>query len=506
MKRSEGGTWSADDPVLTVDKVSSGVAGLDEVLGGGFPAYRLHLIEGGPGVGKTTLALQFLMDGVRRGEQVLYVTLSETLDELDAVARSHGWTLDGIQLHELAPTEESLGPQAQYTIVHPAEVELGERTWSVLEEVERTRPSRVVVDSLAELELLARDPLRYRRQILGLKRFFAGRRCTVLFLDNVHRSSSGVESIAHGVVQLEQLAPEYGSERRRLRVMKLRGARYRGGYHDLIIRTGGITVFPRLVAAEHRETPEYEPVSSGLPELDNLLGGGLDRGTSALLVGPAGVGKSILASHYAGAAAARGEHAAIYIFDEGLGTFLRRSDGLGLNLREHVRAGRVVLRQLDPAELSLGQFNQRVRDAVERDGARIVVVDSLNGYLNAMAEERAVMVQLHELLSYLDQRGVLTLVTMAQHGLVGDRMSAPLDVSYLADTVVLLRYFEAAGQLRRAISVVKKRSGAHERTIRELRLTPPVLVGEPLREFSGVLTPAPLYVGPSGELLERAGR
>jgi circadian clock protein KaiC len=493
----------AREPGLTPEKVGSGVAGLDEVLGGGFPAYRLHLIEGGPGVGKTTLALQFLMDGARRGERVLYVTLSETVDELEAVARSHGWTLDGIQLHELAPTEESLDPDAQYTIVHPAEVELGERTWSVLEEVGRTRPTRVVIDSLAELELLARDPLRYRRQILGLKHFFAGRRCTVLLLDNVDRSTSGVESIAHGVVQLEQLAPEYGSERRRLRVMKLRGARYRGGYHDFLIQTGGITVFPRPTAAEHREASSAGAVSSGIPELDRLLGGGLDRGTSALLVGPAGVGKSILASSYADAAASRGEHAAIYIFDESVGTFLRRSDGLGLGLRGSIAAGRVALRQLEPAELSLGEFNHLVREAVDHKGARVVVVDSLNGYLNAMAGERAVLVQLHELLSYLSQRGVLTLLTMAQHGLIGDRISAPVDVSYLADTVVLLRYFEAAGELRRAISVVKKRSGAHEPTIRELRLTPPVVVGGPLREFSGVLTSAPAYLGVSNELLDR---
>lgn len=491
---------------LTLEKVSTGVAGLDDILGGGLPAYRLHLVEGGPGVGKTTLALQFLMDGARRGERVLYVTLSETRDELEAVARSHGWRLEGIQVHELAPTSESLDPHAQYTIVHPAEVELGERTWEVLDQVERTKPSRVVIDSLAELELLARDPLRYRRQILGLKHFFAGRGCTVLLLDTTERSVSGVESIAHGVVQLEQLAPEYGNERRRLRVKKMRSTPFRGGYHDYLIVTGGITVFPRLVALEHRGGAQVDRAPSGVPELDRLLGGGMERGTSALLVGPAGVGKSILASHWADAAAARGEVAAIYAFDEGMETYLYRSDGLGLGLRAHAAAKRVLLRQLDPAEISLGQFNNVLREAVERDGARVIVVDSLNGYLNAMSEERAVLIQLHELLSYLNQRGVLTLITMAQHGLMGSSMYAPIDVSYLADTVLLLRYFEAAGELRRAISVVKKRSGAHESTIRELRLSRPIVVGPPLREFSGVLTDAPAYVGPSRELLERADR
>ncbi|MBV8715359.1 MAG: AAA family ATPase [Chloroflexi bacterium] len=487
----------------TPEKVSTGVVGLDAVLGGGLPAQRLHLIEGAPGTGKTTLAIQFLMEGVRQGEAVLYVALSETVDELNAVARSHGWALEGIHFHQLAPSEESLSPESQYTILQPAEIELGERTWSVLEEFDRIKPTRLVIDSLAELALLAHDPLRYRRQILGLKQFFAGRNCTVLLLDNVDRSTSGVESIAHGVVQLEQLAPIYGSERRRLRVTKLRGARYRGGYHDFVIETGGVHVFPRLIAAEHHIAFTAEEVSSGVPEFDGLLGGGLQRGTSALFVGPAGVGKSVLASRYAAAAAERGECTAIYIFDEGTETFLRRSEGLQIRLREHVEAKQVQLRQLDPAELSPGEFDHLVREAVEGTGARVVVLDSLNGYLNAMVEERAVLMQLHELLSYLRQAGILTLLTVAQHGLIGDRMQAPLDVSYLADSVVLLRYFEAAGQLRRAISVVKKRSGAHEPTIRELQLGPSIHVGEPLREFSGVLTAAPVYLGNTTELLQR---
>lgn len=501
LGRTSGGVAAISPP----EKVSTGITGLDAVLGGGLPEHRLYLLEGAPGTGKTTLAMQFLMEGVRKGETVLYVTLSETLDELDAIARSHGWTLHGIRFQELAPSEASLSPESHYTILQPAEIELGERTWSVLEEAERLKPSRLVIDSLSELALLAREQLRFRRQILGLKQFFAGRKCTVLLLDSTDRSSGGVESIAHGVMQLDQFALEYGSERRRLRVMKLRGARYRGGYHDFVIETGGLRVFPRLVAAEHHASFPEEEVSSCSAELDGLLGGGLQRGTSTLLVGPTGVGKSVLASGYAAAAAGRGDHAAMYIFDESSATLLRRSDGLQLGVREQVAAGRIQLRQLDPAELSPGEFDHLVREAVEGAGARVVVLDSLNGYLNAMGEERAVLVQLHELLTYLGQQGVLTLLTIAQHGLIGDRIQAPIDVSYLADSVILLRYFEAAGQLRRAISVVKKRSGTHEPTIRELRLGPGIQVGEPLREFSGVLTPAPVYVGASTALLERRG-
>jgi circadian clock protein KaiC len=487
------------------ERVSSGVVGLDEVLGGGFPANRLHLIEGAPGTGKTTLALQFLLAGARQGESVLYVTLSETIEELRAVARSHGWDLAGLALREFTPTEESLTPEEQYTILHPTEVELGETIWAVLEELDRTKPTRVVLDSLAELYLLARDNLRYRRQILGLKRFFAGRRCTVLLLDGTDETAGGLQSVAHSVVQLEQLAPEYGGARRRLRVPKLRGSRYRGGYHDLVIRTGGLTVFPRLVAGEHREPFPPGLVSSAVPELDSLLGGGLDRGTSTLLIGPAGVGKSVMATQYAVAAAERGERGTIYVFDESIQTFVTRSAGLGLGLRQQLASGRISLHQLDRAQLSPGQLDHLVRQAVESDGVRVVVIDSLNGYLNAMSEERFVLVQLHELLTYLGQQGGVTLMTLAQHGMVGDRPHSPLDVSYLADTVVLLRYFEAVGQLRQAISVVKKRSGAHERSIRELKLGPGVRVGEPLREFQGVLAGSPSYLGSERSLLDHNG-
>lgn len=490
---------------VALPRVSSGVEGLDEVLGGGFPANRVHLIKGAPGTGKTTMALQFLIEGARRGEPVLYITLSETIDELQAVARSHGWSLDGIVLRELVPTEETLKPDEQYTILHPSEVELGETTWAVLQEVERTQPTRVVFDSLAEIQILARDRLRYRRQILGLKQFFTGRNCTVLLLDGTNEGDAGLESVAHSVLRLQQTIPEYGRERRRLRVEKLRGSIYRGGYHDFVIETGGLHVFPRLIAADHAGPSPSDPVLSGLPELDSLLGGGLDRGTSALLIGPAGVGKSSLVAQYAVSAAQRGENVAMYVFDEGVSTALHRAAGLGMNLSGGVENGRILLQQLDPAQLSPGEFDNRVRQAVELHRARVVVIDSLNGYLNAMAEEHSVLIQLHELLSYLNQRGVLTLLTLAQHGLVGEVAQSPIDVSYLADTVILLRYFEAGGQLRQAMSVVKKRSGNHERSIRELRLGPGVRVGPPLVDFQGVLSGAPLYLGSVKRLLAIGG-
>lgn len=492
-------------PGETQTKLSSGVPGLVDVLAGGFPANRIHLIQGAPGSGKTTLALQFLREGAQRGETVLYFTLSETIEELRAVAFSHGWSLDGVTLRELAPGEETLKPEGQYTILHPSEVEWGETTWSVLSEVDSLHPTRVVFDSLAEIQLLARDPLRYRRQILALKRYFSGRHCTVLLLGGTDEQGGGLESVAHGVVELQLVAAEYGDDRRQMRVAKMRGSRYRGGYHDFVIETGGLRVFPRLVAAEHPRSTLMDAVSSDVEELDILLGGGLDRGTSALLIGSAGTGKSVLASQYALAAAERGDPAAIYILDEGVQTYLTRSAGLGIDLPPHLEHGSVSLQSLDPGRISPGKFDYLVRKAVEERGVRLVVIDSLNGYLNAMAEEHTVLVQLHELLSYLSQRGVLTLLTIAQHGLVGDNTRSPIDVSYLADTVILLRYFEAGGQLRRAISVVKKRSEAHERAIRELRLGPGIRVGPPLEEFQGVLAGSPVYLGTLRSLFPNGG-
>jgi circadian clock protein KaiC len=485
-----------NDPPSRPSPVSTGIEGLDDILRGGFPENRLYLVEGEPGTGKTTLALQFLLEGARLGESGLYVTLSESSDELRAVAQSHGWSLDGVALHELAPTSESPRPDDEYTILHPSEVELAETTSAVLHEVERTNPARVVFDSLSEIRLLAREPLRYRRQILALKQFFVGRRCTVLLLDD-RTSDSGdlqLHSISHGVVRLEQLATEFGPERRRLRVTKLRGLDFRGGYHDFRIVTGGMRVFPRMVATEHRRPRDGGVVGSGVPELDALLGGGLIRGTSALLMGPAGAGKSIVATQYATSAAARGHHAMVYLFDEQDTTSLVRADALGLPLRSHVEGGRITLQQVDPAQLSPGEFIQGVRRGVERLDARVVVIDSLNGLLASMPEERSLIVQLHDLLSYLNHRGVVSLILMAQHGLIGN-MSTPVDVTYLADTVILFRYFEVTGEVRRAISVMKNRTGRNESTIRELRFGPGVHVGPPLTQFQGVLSGIPTIVG-----------
>jgi circadian clock protein KaiC len=475
-------------------RVETAIVGLDTILGGGLPAERLYLVEGDPGTGKTTLALQFLLAGARRGEAALYVTLSETHDELNAVAESHGWSLDGIAIHELS-SDASLRSDTQYTVFHPSEVELGDTMNTVLQTLERVRPRRVVFDSLSEMRLLARDPLRYRRQILALKQFFVGHDCTVMLLDDRTAGAGDLQlqSIAHGVVRLETLLPEFGGARRRLRVMKLRGVAYTDGYHDYAIRTGGLEVFPRLVAAEHRVPYASETVSSGVPTLDALVGGGLSRGTSTLIMGPAGSGKSLLASHFVHQAASRGDHAAVFIFDEGTDTYFAGTKGLGLDMERLVHAGRLSLQQVDPAEMSPGEFVARVRESVERDNARVVMIDSLNGYLNAMPEERLLTLHLHELFSYLRQRGVLTISVMSQHGMLG-HMHSPIDVSYLADAVLLLRFFEAEGAIRKAVSMVKRRAGAHESSIRELRISSAgISVGEPLANFRGIMTGVPRF-------------
>lgn len=506
MNKKEIAADARKKPQANSERLATGSEGFDRVLEGGFPANRLYLVEGDPGTGKTTLALRFLLEGAARGEPVLYVTLSETKEELEASAASHGWSLDALNIYELVPSEESLKTESQYTIFHPSEVELGETTNAVLKEVERIQPTRVVFDSLSEMRLLASDPLRYRRQILALKQYFAGRRCTVLLLDDRTATVGDlqVQSIAHGVVELEHLALEYGAERRRLRVVKLRGSKYRGGYHDFRIETGGIEVYPRLIAAEHGKAFTREAVTSGVPELDALLGGGLDRGTSTLMLGPAGSGKSSIAAQFVAAAAARGEHAASFLFDEGLHNYLTRATGLGNEMREQLESGHLTVQQIDPAELSPGEFANYVRRAVDRDGARVVVIDSLNGYLQAMPDERFLTVQMHELLTYLNQQGVVTILVMAQHGFMGSNMETPVDVSYLADTVLMLRFFEAAGAVRRAVSVVKKRTGFHENTIREMRMSADdgISVGKPLADFHGVLTGVPTYRREIAQLLE----
>ncbi len=481
---------------------STGIRGLDDVLRGGFTPKRLYLLEGVPGSGKTTVALQFLQEGARLGEPVLYITLSETLEELRGVAESHGWSLDGVTVRELMPNESTLEPDDQYTMFHPSEVELGETTKTILSDVEKLKPTRLVFDSLSELRLLAGNPLRYRRQILAMKQFFAGRNCTVLLLDDLTSASNDlqVQSIAHGVIKLEQLFPEYGAERRRMIVVKYRGVSFRGGYHDYTIRRGGVEVFPRLVANEHRQLPSFEKISSGVAQIDQLLGGGIERGTSTLIVGAAGTGKSTLAAQFVHAATKKSQKCAIFIFDESKFTLITRAKGLGIDLQPAIDDGRIIIQQVDPAELSPGEFANTIRQVVEEQQVSIVVIDSLNGYLNAMPEERYLVIQLHEMLSYLGQAGVATILIGAHQGIIGSAMITPIDASYLADAVILMRYFEMRGEVRQAISVIKKRGSAHERSIREFRMENGGLyVSEPLRELRGILTGVPLFDHANGE-------
>jgi circadian clock protein KaiC len=474
---------------MDFDRAATGVAGLDEILGGGFPRNRMYLVEGDPGAGKTTLALQFLLEGVRKGESGVYATLSETEEELRDVASSHGWSLDEVTICDLQGSEESLKAESQYTLFHPSEVELSETTRTVLDAVERINPKRVVFDSLSEMRLLARDSLRYRRQILALMQYFTQRDCTVLLLDynGVASGDFQLQSLTHGVLSLEQLVPEYGGQRRRLRLKKVRGVRFRDGYHDFTIKTGGLVVYPRLVAADHPHDFTREALPSGLPELDQLLGGGVDRGTSLMLLGPSGVGKTTLTSQYVMAAAQRGEQAAVFLFDESPATWRIRAEGLGLQVGEHLESGRIALRQIDPAEMSPGEFSSAVQRAVA-DGCRIVVIDSLNGYRHAMPEERFLTLHLHEMLTYLNQQGVVTFLVLAQHGLVSADLESTIELTYLSDNIILARYFEAFGAVRQAISVVKKRTGNHERSVREIRLGPGIQVGERLDQFQGILS------------------
>ena len=476
--------------------VRTGVPGLDGILEPGLPRNRLYLVDGEPGTGKTTLALQFLLEGVRHQERGLYVTLSETREELADVAASHSWSLDGIDVHELAATDATANDA--YTLFHPAEVELQQTVDAVFRAVEESRPTRVVFDSLSEMRLLARDPLRFRRQILSLKQFFAGRECTVLLLDDKTAPEGDLQlhSLAHGVIVLEHVPLEYGAERRRMKVTKLRGQPFRGGYHDFRITTGGIAVYPRITRNRPRTPAPDEPMTSGSEGLDALLGGGLARGSSVLITGAAGTGKSILSTQYATAAIARGECVRFYMFDEREHTFIQRAAGLGMDVTSGVQSGRLNLQQIEPTELSPGEFANQVVRAVEDDGATLIVIDSINGYMQSMPEEGLLPIQVHELLSYLANNGVTAIMTLVQRGIFGSPVDEAADISYLADTVILLRYFEVNGSVRQAISVVKKRSGDHEHTIREARVGQGGLhIGEPLHEFQGVLTGVPEYTG-----------
>jgi circadian clock protein KaiC len=490
----------------TNEKLNLGVEGLDDITVGGLARGRLFLLEGSPGTGKTTIATQFLMAGAAAGEQSLYITLSETEDELRSGAASHGWSLDGVDIFELVPPESLLDDEQQQSLLYSSDLELGETTKRIFEAFEKVKPNRVVLDSLSEIRLLAQSSLRYRRQILALKHYFARSGATVLMLDDLSSEANDrtMHSVAHGVIRLEELSPEYGAERRRLRVIKYRGQRYRGGFHDFLIATGGVQVFPRLVAAEHHGEFKRIVLPTESPELNALLGGGVERGSSLLILGPAGTGKSLFALTFVVAAIKRNEKAAMFVFDEELGLLFERAKGLGIDLQELVDGGNLTIEQVDAAELTPGELSARVRRCVEKQDAKTVVIDSLNGYQASMPEEQSLILHMHELLQYLNRQGVSTFLTVAQHGLVGD-MKAPVDVTYLADTVILLRYFEALGRVRRAISVIKKRTGPHEDTIREYRIDGRgITLGDPLMGFQGVLRGVPELVEDRPALLQPA--
>jgi circadian clock protein KaiC len=490
-----------NDNKAAPERVSTGILGLDYILRGGLPKNRLHLLEGSPGTGKTTLGLQFLLEGVRKGERCLYITLSESKEELMSVAGSHGWTLDGVDVQDLTESGDSLTDNSRYTVFHPSEVELDETTRAILNEVERVNPARVVFDSLSEMRMLASDPLRFRRQILALKQYFLTRQCTVLLLDDRTSKSPDrqLESVAHGVLNLEYVPVEYGRQRHAMRVVKMRGVNFQSGFHDFNIETGGIILFPRL-SADRKIEYKKGTLESGEEKLDTLMGG-LHYGTSTIMIGPAGVGKSTLAMMYACAAVERGERAAVYLFDEGPETLYQRTSALGMDVKRYVDEGKISLRQIQLAELTPGELSYMVSREVEDKGARVVIIDSVNGYMMATPQERYLTMQFHELLAYLNRNGVVSILVVGQYGLVGT-MQTPIDMSYLSDTVILLRYFEAHGAVHQAISILKKRSGDHERTIREFKIGPGGLqLGEPLAGFQGVLTGVPIYKGELGGLM-----
>ena len=482
-------------------KCITGIQGLDDVLNGGLPSGRFYLIQGAPGSGKTTLALQFLRESVRKGERALYVSLSETLDEIQEVAGSHGWSLEGVEILELSALEELLSAESGNTLFHPSEVELSETMNVLVDALDRVKPTRFVLDSLSELALLSQTPLRYRREVLSLKQHLTKRDCTSMLLDDsgAEATDALVQSLAHGIIFLEQTTLEYGAERRRLIVRKVRGTKYRGGYHDFIIKTGGLSVFPRLVAAEHHRRFATGNVNSGVKGLDAILGGGLGRGTSNLFTGPPGSGKSTLALTYAVASAKRKEKVLLFTFDESLNVLFQRARGLNLGLGKFIKNGLIKAVKIDPAEMSPGELAHNVQRAVEEENVRFVYIDSLNGYLHAMGDDRFLNLQLHELLTYLNQQGIVTILVLSPQGFIG-QMQSPIDLTYLADTVLALRFFEANGAVHKAISVIKKRTGAHEETIRELTLSPSgITVGPPLDKFRGVLTGVPLIAETIGE-------
>lgn len=491
---------------INSERASTGIEGLDYILKGGLSKNRLYLVQGNPGTGKTTMGLQFLLEGERKGEKGLYITLSESREELIAVGESHGWNLRNLDIYDLTVSGDTLKDDSQYTVFHPAEVELDETTRAVLDEVERVNPTRVIFDSLSEMRMLASDPLRFRRQILALKQYFIGRKCTVILLDDrtAETTQRQLESIAHGVINLEYVPTEYGKQRHNMRVVKMRGVNFQSGSHDFNIETGGIVVFPRLGSPEVIKPYEPGVLKSNSEDLEQLLGG-LDYGTSTILTGPAGIGKSTISLLYACSVAENGERAAVYLFDENVETLFQRTSALGLNVKKYVEDGLINIRQIKLAELTPGELGHLVRQEVEKFNTRMVVIDSVNGYLMSTPQERFLTMQFHELLSFLNRKGVVSIIIVGQYGLIGT-MQAPIDMSYLADTVVLLRYFEAGGEVRQAMSVLKKRTGMHERTIREFRIDQGgIQLGQPLREFQGVLTGVPVYHGKGERLMEQAG-
>ncbi|PWC90822.1 circadian clock protein KaiC [Azospirillum sp. TSH100] len=490
---------------IPIEKVQTGIPEFDLILRGGLPRGRIHLLEGAPGTGKTTIALQLLIQARSDGRKGLYITLSENAAELETTAASHGWSLDGFPVFDIVPIEAQL--DRQQSVLYPSEVELGETIRLIIDRIERENPEILVIDTVSELRLLAQDQLSYRRQILALKQFLQGRRCTTLILDDLtHQDgTTDLHSLAHSVIVLEQIERTYGAARRRLRIAKMRGADYQSGWHDFAITRSNVLVFPSLIAEEHRSDFEPATMESGLPALDELMGGGLTHGTTTMLVGPSGVGKSSIALQYVTAAFKRGEHAAYFSFDENFKTLELRSIALGIDIKDAVEQNRVGWQRANPSRLSPGQFVWQVRREVEDRGARIVVIDSLNSYLSTMPEEKALTLQMHELLTYLNNKGVVTILVLAQQGIIGD-VQNPVDLSFMSDTVVLLRFFEAGGEVRKAISVVKKRTGIHELSIREFRLFPDGMqVGPRLMDFRGVLTGVPDYRGPAEPLLNGRG-
>lgn len=485
---------TASTATTTELRFKTGNEGFDTILNGGFPENRLYLMQGEPGTGKTTLAFRFLLEGIANNERCLYISFSESREELESVARSHNWDISKLDMLELGSIEEQLKPESQNTIFYPSEVEMNQTMSVLYSEIERINPKRVVFDSISEMRMLAESSLRYRRQMLALKQYFAKQECTVLLLDDLTTSPKDlqVQSIVHGVINLQKLHPEFGNERRRLNIVKLRGIEYMGGFHDYVIKKGGLDVFPRMISATHETRVSSKAYGSGIKELDALIGGGLDAGTSTLFLGPAGTGKSTLAIQYAYAAAERGEKAIVFAFEESIVTLLLRTSSIGMDIKKHLDSGMMKILKIDPAQLSPGEFADKIRTAVLKDGFKVVSIDSLNGYLHAMPQEQFLTLQLHELLTFLAGQGVATLMVLAQQGMMGHMMNTPIDLTYLADTVVITRYFENAGTVRKAVSVIKQRSGIHESTIRELTFTKNgLVVGKPLTEFKGVLTGVP---------------